>query len=176
MSYWPMVILSSAGLLENPGSPSPVLELLGIFLIFCCVLYLAYIASRFVGKKFSAANNSRHIKVVERVSLGLDKQLILIRIGSDHYLFMAGKKDFQMVAKVDIDKEDTGEQTVENKPGEPVFNFSEIFKKYTSKSRKKIQMKRKHSDDTEPSIKNEVLKENVNRLKNMQEKSYDKEE
>jgi len=170
-----MVCLLSADLLENPGKTNPVLELLGIFLIFCCVLYLAYIASRFVGKKFSAANNSRHIKIIERVSLGLDKHLILIRIGSDHYLFLSGKKDFQMVAKVDIDKEESGEPENENKPGETVFNFNEIFDKYLNKGRKKSPVGRKESESTDSLIKNEVLKENVNRLKQMQDKSYDKE-
>ena len=104
LSNWPSVLLSSGNFLEDSDKANPVLELLGIFLIFCCVLYLAYVASRYIGKKFSTANRSKHINVIERVSVGLDKHLILIQVGTEHYLFLSGRKDFKMVAKVAIDR------------------------------------------------------------------------
>lgn len=174
LSYWPIALLSS-NLLENPNKANPALELLGIFLIFGCVLYLAYIVSRFIGKKFSAASHSRHMQVVDRVSLGLDKHLILMRVGSEHYLFLSSRKDFKMVAKVAIDKNDAEEPVKDNIPGESVFDFHEIFDKYVNRGMKKTGISRKNSDTAEPSEKSEIMKENISRLKQMQEKSYDKE-
>lgn len=170
----PLFLLSSGNFLEGSEKANPVLELLGILLIFCCVLYLAYVASRYIGKKFTAANKSRYINIVERVSLGVDKQLVLIRVGSEYYLFLSGKKDFKMVAKVAIDKEEIEQAQDDNEPNESVFYFRDIFDKYLNKNMKKPKTS-KNFEKSNSLNKNEMLKENINRLKQMQEKSYDEE-
>lgn len=172
---WSSILLISGNLLENSDRTNPVLELLGIFLIFCCVLYLAYVASRFIGKKFAAAGRSRYINVVERVSLGLDKHLFLVKVGAEHYLFMSGRKDFRLVAKVAVDKEVAEEQGQDDQPNESVFDFREIFDKYVNKNIVKLKKKKKKSDSAAPEEKGETLRENIDRLKKMQDKSYDKE-
>lgn len=169
LSYWP-VFISSVSDWENTSKSNYVLELLGIFLIFCCVLYLAYIASRFVGKKFSAAGQSKYMKIIDRLSLGLDRNLILVKVGSDYYLFIAGRKEFKMVAKVKIDN--TGEAGDDNETvSGPVFDFREIFDKYINRDPKKQRRK----NETEAEDRDEKLKESITRLKKMQEKTDDKE-
>lgn len=150
----------------------PELQLLGIFLIFCSILFLAYIVSRFVGKKLSASAKSKYMHVVEQISLGLDKHLLLVRVGSQHYLFLSGRKEFKMVAQVDISDNETEEPHQEDEANGSVFDFRQIFDKYFHKDAQK-RMKTKKS--TEPSNEQETLKKNIHRLKQLREKSYDKE-
>jgi len=167
--------LASANYAGITGTPNPVLELFGIFVIFCCVLYLAYVASKYVGKKFSAAGQSRYIKVMDRVSLGLDKHLVLVKVGTGYYLFLSGRKDFKMVAKVDIESENAAEPEKNgNGNNEPVFDFREIFDRYANRDRKKTLKSRKNNSEEDVEEISE-LKENIERLKKMQEKSSDKE-
>lgn len=168
------ILLAAVGNTGNTDRTNQVLELLGILVIFCCVLYLAYVSSRFLGKKFSAAGQSRFIKVVDRVSLGFDKHLILVKIGEEYYLFLSGKRDFKMVAKVGIDAE-TAEEPVQNSSEHtnPVFDFREIFDRYVGKSSKKTSKSKRVNREELPE-RNE-MKENIERLKRMQEKTDDKE-
>jgi flagellar biogenesis protein FliO len=89
---------------------SDFIQLSGYVLIFGSILYLAYIATRFIGKKTAASMQSKHIELVEQVSLGLDKRLLLIRVGTEYFLFVSGKKEFRKVAKVNIDNAETENQ------------------------------------------------------------------
>lgn len=174
--HWPLILLSYENSLNEVDKAKPMLELLGIFLIFCCVLYLAYIASRFIGKKFSNANHSKYMKVVDRISLGVDRQLLLIKIGTEYYLFMYGKRDFKMVAKVAIDdKEDTDITLKEKEHGDSAFDFREIFDKYLNRNAKKSKRSSSNDGSLNSTDKTDTLKENINKLKQMQEKGYDKE-
>ena len=56
--YGAFILLFSGDSSQGPETTGVILELLGIVLVFCCVLYLAYVASRFVGKKFSTDRKS----------------------------------------------------------------------------------------------------------------------
>ena len=71
--------------------------------------------------------------------------------------------------------ENAEEPANEKELNESVFDFREIFDKYLDKGLKKPKKKRKHSDSTESLNRNEILKENIDKLKKMQEKSDDKE-
>ncbi|WP_369461530.1 flagellar biosynthetic protein FliO [Thermoclostridium stercorarium] len=125
-------------------------------------------------KKFSVAGKSKYIKVVDRVSFGLDKHLVLVKVGKEHFLFLLGKKDFQTVAKVEIDDE-TAEKEQDNEEKETAFNFREIFDKYVGKDLKKTRTGPQNSQKEETPDRNETMRENIERLRKMQEKSFDKE-
>lgn len=173
--YGAFILLFSGDSSQGPETTGVILELLGIVLVFCCVLYLAYVASRFVGKKFSTVAKAKHIQVVEQIGVGLDKQLLLIRVGSEHFLFVSAKKELKMVAKVAInDNEDIEEATQLEETGGEGFDFKQIFEKYLNTSTKRVERKKKH---TEPQEQDKPLKENIRRLQHMQRKSHeDKEE
>lgn len=79
-----------------------------------------------------------------------------------------------MVAKVAIDKEEIEQAQDDNEPNESVFYFRDIFDKYLNKNMKKPKTS-KNFEKSNSLNKNEMLKENINRLKQMQEKSYDEE-
>jgi len=154
------------------------LQLFGYILIFSSILFLAYVAARFVGKKTLASMQSKHMQLVEQISLGLDKRLILVRVGTEYFLFLSGKKEFKQVAKVKLDKE--AEQAINEGESETGvgFDFNQIYSRYISgynDKRKKNQFKRKTKDVEKKHDKSEIIKENIQKLEHLREKSYDKE-
>ncbi len=152
------------------------IQLLGYVLIFGSILYLAYIAARVVGKKTSASMQSRHMQVIEQISLGLDRRLLLIRVGSEYFVFLCGKKEFKQVARVNLDKEEIQEQAEEKSTDSPVFDFRQIFDKVArSQKDHKERMKKTRENDEADVPKKDVLQNNIRKLEQMREKSYDKE-
>jgi len=152
---------------------SDFLQFAGVILIFGSILFLAWVTARIVGKKASASMQSRHMQVVEQISLGLDRRLILVRVGTEHFLFLAGKKEFRQVARVKLD--DTQEQELsEIKPSGdgPVFDFRRVFDRYIHSGDGK-----KQNADTPDSgeRKNDTLRKNIRRIEQLRRKSYDKE-
>jgi len=152
------------------------IQLLGYVLIFGSILYLAYIATRLVGKKTSASMQSRHMQVIEQISLGLDRRLLLIRVGSEYFVFLCGKKEFKQVARVNLDQEEIQEQAEEKSTESPVFDFRQIFDRIARTQKdKKEPMKKTAENAQEVASKKEVLQRNIRKLEQLREKSYDKE-
>ncbi len=149
------------------------IQLAGYVLIFGSILYLAYIASRLVGKKTSASMQSRHMQVVEQISLGLDRRLLLIRVGSEYFVFLCGKKEFKQVARVNLDKEEIQEQTEERSTDSPVFDFRQIFDRVTNRG-SKSETRPRQQEASRPA-KNDAVQANIRKLEQLREKSYDKE-
>ena len=152
-----------------------IIQLIGYILIFGAILYLAYIAARLVGKKISASMQSKHMQVVEQISIGLDKRLLLVRVGSEHFLFLCGKREFKQVARVKLDEEETLEQAVESGTEQLGFNFRQIFDKYVHRQNEKEQMNIKRNDAEPKQGKRGNLKRNIHKLEHLREKGYDKE-
>ncbi|NLV61899.1 MAG: FliO/MopB family protein [Clostridiaceae bacterium] len=151
------------------------LELLGVVLIFGSILFLAYVAAKYVGKKAAGSMKSKHMQVIEQISLSLDKRLILVRVGTDYFLFLSGKREFKMVARVRPDKIAKSEQHEDKTLDEPVFDFRRVLNKYISKSDEKTHMKNTRGD-TEPNTSgNSAIKKNIHKLWQLREKRYDKE-
>lgn len=151
-------------------------QLLGYVLIFGAILYLAYIAARLVGKKTSASMQSRNMQVVEQISLGLDRRLLLIRVGSEYFVFLCGKKEFRQVARVNLDKEEIQEQAEEKSTDSPVFDFRQIFERVTRSQKEKKEQMKDHQENDEANVpEKHVLRRNIRKLEQLREQSYDKE-
>ncbi|MBP7175810.1 MAG: flagellar biosynthetic protein FliO [Thermoclostridium sp.] len=150
-------------------------ELAGYILIFGAILYLAYIATRLVGKKTSASMQSRHMQVIEQISLGLDRRLLLIRVGSEYFVFLCGKKEFKQVARVNLDKEEVQEQAEEKSAESPVFDFRQIFDRVAHNQKNKNRPMTKSPENSESVAKKDVLQHNIRKLEQLRDKSYDKE-
>ncbi|HAA25028.1 MAG TPA: flagellar biogenesis protein [Ruminiclostridium sp.] len=151
-----------------------LLELLGVVLVFGSILFLAYVASKYVGKKAAGSMKSKHMQVVEQISISLDKRLVLVRVGTDYFLFLSGKREFKLVARLTPDKMVELEQQ-EGTSDEPVFDFKRILNKYISKSDEKTHMKKTRVSTESNSSGDSTIKRNINKLLQLREKRYDKE-
>lgn len=95
--------------------------LLGIALI----LYLAYISTKLLGKKFSFKNGSgRKIKILDSVSVGQGKMLIIVQAGEKTFLVGAASESINLISELDSSDFEEDET-----PPESGMDFKTAFKK-----------------------------------------------
>ncbi len=111
-------------------------EMLGLLLAFGVILLLCYYTTKFIGKKMSGSNNSKHMKIIETLSLGLDRCLYLILVGNKYFLFFSSKKGLELVSEIDAEIQTDGSVEIGEK-AENVFDFRRIFDNYSGLSDKK---------------------------------------
>lgn len=128
-----MVLLAAVG--------GDLLSLVSAFLMFICVLALAYWFSRFLGKRLKLAGSSgnRHMKVIEQLSFrsgsfgkGTGEQLILLKIKEETYLIGVSAAGFQLLERLEGEFEEAS--PAETAAGTPAF--TDVFRKYTASFRK----------------------------------------
>ncbi len=111
-------------------------EMLGLLLVFGAILLLCYYTTKFIGRRMSGSISNKNMKIVETLSLGLDRCLYLILVGNKYFLFFSSKKGLELVSEVDteikaVDSDETDEKTAN------VFDFRRIFESYSGLSNKK---------------------------------------
>lgn len=87
-----------------PGQAGVGSTLYGIlYFVFMSAIILgaAYFVTRFIaGKGFSATNN-KNLKVVESISLGIDKTLLLVKVGEQYLLLGSTQKNISFLSTID---------------------------------------------------------------------------
>ncbi|WZL74855.1 flagellar biosynthetic protein FliO [Clostridiaceae bacterium 35-E11] len=71
----------------------------GIF-IFLIILVLAYYTTKIVGKKSNMYFGNKNLKIVERISLGMDKSIYIISICENYYLLAVTKQNIELIDKL----------------------------------------------------------------------------
>ena len=102
---------------------SSFLDFLGYLIVFCAILFLAWLTTRFVGKRAVGDGRAKRMKVVETLSLGVDRSLLLVRVGEKHYLMAASRGRMDFMSEVD-----PGEPPAE--PERP-SDFRSILERYS---------------------------------------------
>jgi flagellar biogenesis protein FliO len=126
---------------------------------FAIVLALCYYTTKFLGRKFAGGKN-KIIKIVETLSLGIDRYLYLISVGKKYYLFYSSKKGMELVSEIETDEplqsdsQETGESA-------GIFDFKKIFDTYSGLSLKRNGTE-KNSENIEPEA--EGILKNIKRL------------
>ena len=111
-------------------------EMLGLLLVFGAILLLCYYTTKFIGRRMSGRTSNKNMKIVETLSLGLDRCLYLILVGNKYFLFFSSKKGLELVSEVDAEiKAEDSDETDEKKAN--VFDFRRIFESYSGLSDKK---------------------------------------
>lgn len=72
-----------------------------IIFMAAIVLFLAYVATRLVGSKYMKNLKGKNIRVVESISIGIDKVLYLVKIGNQYFLISASGKNINFLSQVE---------------------------------------------------------------------------
>lgn len=149
------------------------LEFIGFLIVFSSVLFLAYIATRFVSGKANKAMKGKHISIVETVSLGLDKQVHMLKVGEQFILIASSGKNIEFLTAVKLDNY---EEQAHTDIGFG-FDFKSTFDKCINaiKDKKSTRGESVNLDDFEQRIQENVFKSNLEKLRAMASGS-DKEE
>ncbi len=104
-------------------------QLFYTFLIFIFILFLAYYVTKIVATKRMQVLNTKNIKILEMISLGVGVSLAIVEIGGKHLLVSISKDKVSLVTELDK------ETLVFNENGNLNYNFSEQFKKLLNKGK-----------------------------------------
>lgn len=141
------------------------LQVVFFLIVFGSVVFIAYVATKYIGVKASKSMRGKYIRILESVSIGLDKQLHLVKVADQYILISSSGKNIEFLTTVNMEpvEEETENDNIQG------FDFKSIFDKYLS-GMKNIQLK-KNTDfakkDDPNLIKEHVFKNNLNRLRNI---------
>ncbi|WP_053957426.1 flagellar biosynthetic protein FliO [Inediibacterium massiliense] len=82
---------------------SDVKYLLSILLIFCFIIAGAYYVTRLIAKNGTTFLKGRNIKIVEKISLGIDKSIYMLHVGNVYYLIAVTKQNIHVLDKINED-------------------------------------------------------------------------
>lgn len=151
-----------------------VFEVLGLILVFGVILLLCYYTTKFIGKKFTGQTNGRtknkRMRVVETLPLGMDKCLYLILIGEQHFLFMSGKKGFELVSEIELEEqiEDLEEENAEG----GILGFRKIFDTYSGLGNRTNKGKTSEKEEGTEELDDAGILGSIKKLKRMNSNNH----
>lgn len=79
-----------------------------LYMVFVAVfLVFVYLTTNFIGKKAKFSMQGKNLKVVEKLTLSIDKSLILVTISNVYYILYVDKQGCTMIDKLeDIELEE----------------------------------------------------------------------
>lgn len=79
------------------GIVSLVLVLLAIVL----VMYLSYVFTKYVSRRSVYVNAAEYMKVVDRLTVGQDRFILIVNIGGKHYLISVTAQEIRILKELD---------------------------------------------------------------------------
>lgn len=119
--------------------------IIGIILI----LYLAYITTRLLGKRFSFKTSSKKIKILDNIAVGKDKQIMIVRAGSKTFLVGAANESINLLSE--LESEEFPEEELQSNADEMSFKeaFKKVLEENISNKNKKGKGEKNDSNKTE---------------------------
>jgi flagellar protein FliO/FliZ len=157
---------------EIMGNENLVFQGLLFIIGFGAILFLAYITTRFIAGKSSSVMKGKYINIVETVSLGMDKRLHLVKVGEQFFIIASSGKTIKFLTNVVL--EDF--ERLNEEQAEKTFNFKNFFNKYIQAYKTKRSENNEHNEHSNRNdkeiihIKSSAFKENLNILKDINEK------
>jgi len=74
---------------------------IGIFIVFCAILFLAWLTTKFVGKRVVGDKRAKRMKIVESLPLGLDRNLLLVQVGVKYYMLASSRTRTDFMSEVE---------------------------------------------------------------------------
>ena len=111
--------------MEGNSLISQIGVIFGTLLGIALILYLAYISTKLLGRKLSVrGGSSRKLKILDSVSVGQGKSLIIVQAGEKTFLVGAASESINLISE--LDSNDFAE---EETPPETGMDFKTAFKK-----------------------------------------------
>lgn len=87
--------------MEGKSIIGKIAVVFGTLLAIAIILYLAYAATKLLGKRFSArSSGSKKIKILDSVSVGQGKSIFIVQTGGKTFLIGAGQ-DISLISELD---------------------------------------------------------------------------
>lgn len=140
-----------------------IIQFFVVLLVLGCMAFLAYVSTKFIGGKAKKAAGGKYINTIETISLGLDKQVHLLKVGEQFVLISSSGKNIGFLSNINLDGYE-----VESDQINSTFDFKSFLEKYLQafKSKKTEKSKDKsNAEDFSNQVESEVFKSNLNKLR-----------
>lgn len=119
------------------------------FLIFFgAILFLAFVSTKLLGSKASKGMRGRHLKVIDTITLGFDKQIHLVKVGEQLLLVSSSNKSIQFLSSLDSNLVKISEEDMKIIEEENTIKIENVFKNYLEV----FKNTNKKSEDSKPII------------------------
>ena len=81
------------------GSGDPIISLIGALMWVIVILVLAYWCSRYLGKRYGGSVSGTYLKIIDRVQVGADRYLLLVRLQEHTYLLGVSPAGVQLLSE-----------------------------------------------------------------------------
>ena len=164
---------------------SVFLKVMGFMLVFGSIIFLAIVCTKLVAGNKKGSMKGRFINIIESVSLGVDKQIHLVKVDNQFVLIATAGKNVEFLTNVKMDGYTEPEMS-ENSNN--YFDFKLLFDKciklYKDKKSDRLQDEMNEIEEIEMGEKiiiktgkniskdGEVFKKNLSRLRQMTGGTY----
>lgn len=116
--------------------------------LFVGILYLAYISTKYIGKKYSVSSGSgKNLQIIETLSTGKDSRLVIARTGNKYLLLGMTAQNITLLKELEKDDIKLAEEISNEKTTGETMSFADALK---------INVAKKFGKDISPKNKTEV--------------------
>lgn len=101
------------------------ISLLTILIAVGSVMFLAYVMTKFIGKRSSGMIKSKYMRIIDTLSFGFDKSIYLIQIGEQYVLMHMSVKGMEFICNIEPSLIKPSIES--NPPDSNKNNFSKYF-------------------------------------------------
>ncbi len=115
-----------------------IISLASVLILTVLILYLSHLFTKSLGNGIGMKQGGTCMQMLDRLPLGQDKAVAVIRLGDRYYLI--GIASSQITLLAELSEEEVPKETVVSSSfgGEGYENFKSILKKYTNKHKKDL--------------------------------------
>lgn len=142
----------------------------GVFyfsILFAAILFLAYVSSKLIGSKMSSGMKGKHIKVVDSITLGFDRQIYLIKAGEQLLLIASSNKTIQFLTLIDKNMITITEEDLKLTEKEQKVTINNLFKNYLDIFKGSAKHKGNTDNELISDTETNRFKKNLNNLKDV---------
>ncbi|HHV60385.1 MAG TPA: flagellar biosynthetic protein FliO [Clostridiaceae bacterium] len=136
-------------------------------LVLGVIIFLAYMYTKYIGKKAGRLFQGKYINIVETISLGGDKRIHLVKVGEEFFLISSTAKDVNFLTGLKLNELAAAEGEEEVKK-ENTFSFNAILNRYINLSKENISQAKKPDESTQ---KKNIFKDNLRKLQSLTNKN-----
>lgn len=74
--------------------------LLGALLLVVIIIFLSYLAAKYLTKGASKLGGAKHMKVIDRIVVGQDRALLIVQIGKEYYLIGSSDQTISLLKEL----------------------------------------------------------------------------
>lgn len=111
-------------------APNPSSNIYMISFSFILIVGMAYLTTRFLAKSKLVGSKGKNIKIIEKVILTNDKQLLIVMVNNQYYFLSSDKNNVNLLDKLE---DFTPAVDINQNP----VNFSEVFERFKKTNKDK---------------------------------------